>query len=84
MREDQKRRHLKKVLARAKADPVFFIEKFCVNQEGQKYKLEPQQKLFLRDQNPYKILFCSRRSGKTLTMIFCIKVFLEKINLLRL
>lgn len=86
MKEDQKKRHLRKVLARAKADPVFFIENFCINQEGQKYKLEPQQKLFLRDQNPYKILFCSRRSGKTLTMIADIlhKSFFRKNQLITL
>lgn len=61
--------HKKKVLQKAKADPVFFIENFCVNGQGTKYKLEPQQRLFLRDKSPYKILFCSRRSGKTLVMI---------------
>ena len=60
---------VKKILRKAKADPVFFAENFLFNQKMQKYKLEPQQKLFLRDKSPYKILFCSRRSGKTLSMI---------------
>ena len=60
---------IQKVLYKAKQDPVFFAENFLTNQQMQKYKLEDQQKLFLRDQSPYKILFCSRRSGKTLTMI---------------
>lgn len=65
--DPQKRK--KMILQRAYKDPVFFAENFLINQEGEKYKLEPQQKLFLRDKTPYKILFCSRRSGKTLTMI---------------
>lgn len=71
---------IKKVLLRAKKDPVFFAEHFLVNQENMPYKLEPQQKLFLRDLNPYKLLFCSRRSGKTLTMICDIlhKAFFRK------
>lgn len=60
---------VKKVLAKAKTDPVFFAENFLINQKMETYKLEPQQKLFLRDKSPYKILFCSRRSGKTLSMI---------------
>ena len=60
---------MKKVLIASKKDPVFFIEHFCYDTTGHPYKLEPQQKLFLRDKSPYKILFCSRRSGKTLTMI---------------
>ena len=78
--------HKKRVLVKAYRDPVFFIENFCYNQEGQKYKLEPQQRLFLRDKNPYKILFCSRRSGKTLTMIADIlhKSFFRKNQLLTL
>lgn len=69
MNDRERLEHKKKVLLKAKNDPVFFIENFCVNGQGQKYKLEPQQKLFLRDKSPYKILFCSRRSGKTLVMI---------------
>lgn len=60
---------MKKVLLKAKKDPVFFGEHFLNNQKMQNYVLEPQQKLFLRDKSPYKILFCSRRSGKTLSMI---------------
>ena len=60
---------VRKVLAKSKKDPVFFGEHFLKNVEMKNYKLEDQQKLFLRDQSPYKILFCSRRSGKTLTMI---------------
>ena len=76
----------KKVLMKAYKDPVFFIEHFCVNQEGKPYELEPQQKLFLRDRSPYKILFCSRRSGKTLIMIADIlhKSFFRKNQLLTL
>jgi len=57
------------ILKKAYFDPVFFAEHFLVNKEMENYKLEPQQRLFLRDKSPYKILFCSRRSGKTLTMI---------------
>ena len=60
---------VKKILLKSRADPVFFAEHFLNNVKMEKYKLEPQQKLFLRDKSPYKILFCSRRSGKTLTMI---------------
>ena len=76
----------KKVLMKAYKDPVFFIEHFCINQEGKPYVLEPQQKLFLRDRSPYKILFCSRRSGKTLIMIADIlhKSFFRKNQLLTL
>jgi len=83
MENDKK---LKLTLLKAKKDPVFFIENFCYNQEGKKYKLEPQQKLFLRDQSPYKILFCSRRSGKTLVMVADIlhKSFFRKNQLLTL
>ena len=60
---------MKKVLLKSKNDPVFFAEHFFNNVEMKPYQLEDQQKLFLRDLSPYKILFCSRRSGKTLTMI---------------
>lgn len=60
---------MKRVLLKSKNDPVFFAEHFFNNVEMKPYHLEDQQKLFLRDLSPYKILFCSRRSGKTLTMI---------------
>lgn len=60
---------LKKVFKRAYIDPVFFGEHFLKNTQMKHYELEDQQKLFLRDKSPYKILFCSRRSGKTLSMI---------------
>lgn len=60
---------IKKILIKSYHDPVFFAEHFLNNVKMENYQLEPQQKLFLRDQSPYKILFCSRRSGKTLTMI---------------
>lgn len=56
-------------LLKAKKDPVYFGEHFLKNTQMKPYSLEPQQKLFLKDKSPYKILFCSRRSGKTLTMI---------------
>lgn len=58
-----------KILLRAKKDPIYFAENFFKNVKMQNYKLEEHQKLFLKDQSPYKILFCSRRSGKTLVMI---------------
>lgn len=58
-----------KILQKSYQDAAFFGEHFLKNVKMENYKLEPQQKLFLRDRNPYKILFCSRRSGKTLTMI---------------
>lgn len=60
---------LRKAIIKGFKDPVFFAEHFLKNTQMQTYSLEDQQKLFLRDQTPYKILFCSRRSGKTLTMI---------------
>jgi len=60
---------IKQRLLKARKDPVFFGEHFLNNTQMKPYSLEPQQKLFLRDKSPYKILFCSRRSGKTLTMI---------------
>lgn len=75
-----------KILTKAYHDPVFFIEHFCINSEGKPYRLEPQQRLFLRDKSPYKILFASRRSGKTLMMISDIlhKSFFRKNQLLTL
>lgn len=60
---------VQKILIKSYKDPVFFAEHFLKDVRMQNYKLEEHQKLFLRDRNPYKILFCSRRSGKTLTMI---------------
>lgn len=66
MNNDQKMRI---ILKKSYQDPVFFAEHFFKDTQMQYYKLEDQQKLFLRDRNPYKILFCSRRSGKTLTML---------------
>ena len=63
------REKINKVLFKAQSDPVFFAEHFFRNVEMNYYKLEDHQKNFLKDQNPYKILFCSRRSGKTLVMI---------------
>lgn len=77
MNDDQK---FKLVLKKSYKDPVFFAEHFLRNTELKHYKLEDQQKLFLRDRSPYKILFCSRRSGKTLSMIIDIlhKAFFRK------
>lgn len=69
MKHNPEQEKLKLVLKRAAKDPVFFGEHFLNNVKMQPYKLEAQQKLFVRDKNPYKILFCSRRSGKTLVMI---------------
>lgn len=68
------------ILKKSFKDPVFFAKAFLRNTELQPYKLEPQQALFLRDRSPYKILFCSRRSGKTLSMIIDIlhKAFFRK------
>ncbi len=60
---------MKLTLQKSFQDPVFFAEHFLKNTEMKNYVLEDQQKLFLRDKSPYKILFCSRRSGKTLSMI---------------
>lgn len=60
---------MKLILKKSYEDPVFFAEHFFKDTQMQHYKLEDQQKLFLRDRSPYKILFCSRRSGKTLTML---------------
>ena len=57
---------LRKVLQRAKNDKVFFAENFLRNPEGKNYILESHQKAFLRDTHPFKILLCSRRSGKSL------------------
>ena len=60
---------LKKILGKAKKDPVFFAENFLISAQMTPYKLEPQQKAFLRDNSDNRIFFCSRRSGKTLTLI---------------
>ena len=59
----------KKILLKAKNDPVFFAEHFLINSQMKNYKLEPQQSSFLRDNSNNRIFFCSRRSGKTLTLI---------------
>ena len=60
---------LKKVLMKAKDSPTYFAEHFLVNPQMEYYKLEPQQKAFLEDPSNNRIFFCSRRSGKTLTLI---------------
>lgn len=68
------------ILKKSFRDPAYFANKFLRNTELKPYVLEDQQKLFLRDRSPYKILFCSRRSGKTLSMIIDIlhKAFFRK------
>lgn len=60
---------LKIILKKAKESPTFFAEHFLINSQMQNYKLEPQQKAFLEDKSNNRIFFCSRRSGKTLTLI---------------
>ena len=57
---------LRKVLQRAKNDKVFFAENFLRNPDNEPYVLEAHQKAFLRDPSQFKILLCSRRSGKSL------------------
>ena len=57
---------LKQVLKRARDDKAFFAEHFLRDPNGNPYTLEPHQKAFLRDPHPFKILLCSRRSGKSL------------------
>lgn len=59
---------MKLILKKSSKDPIFFFEHFCNDVTGDKYKLEPQQKLFLRDRSQYRILFFSRRSGKSLVL----------------
>lgn len=58
--------HMKKILQRAKNDKVFFAKNFLRDPDGEPYKLEPHQAAFLNDPHPFKILLCSRRSGKSL------------------
>ena len=60
------RTRLKQVLQQAKNDKVFFAENFLQNPDGENYTLETHQKVFLRDPSQFKILLCSRRSGKSL------------------
>lgn len=60
------RTRVKQVLQRAKNDKVFFAENFLRDPDNEPYKLEAHQKAFLRDPHPFKILLCSRRSGKSL------------------
>ena len=76
--DDQKKMQI--ILKKSFRDPAYFANKFLKNEELKPYVLEDQQKLFLRDKSPYKILFCSRRSGKTLSMIIDIlhKAFFRK------
>lgn len=58
--------YMKKILQRAKNDKVFFAKNFLRDPDGEPYKLEPHQAAFLNDPHPFKILLCSRRSGKSL------------------
>lgn len=58
--------HLKKILQRAKNDKVFFAKNFLRDPDNEPYELEPHQAAFLNDPHPFKILLCSRRSGKSL------------------
>ena len=57
------------ILKKAKESPVFFAEHFLIDPQMKYYTLEPQQKAFLEDPSDNRIFFCSRRSGKTLTLI---------------
>lgn len=58
---------IKQVLTIAKKDPVFFAETFLIGEDGKPIRLEEHQKRFLRDKSQYKIFFCSRRSGKSVS-----------------
>ena len=69
MTEKEMKRKQRLVLLKAKRDPVFFAEHFLIDPQMKYYTLEEQQKSFLRDKNKNRIFFCSRRSGKTLTLI---------------
>ena len=62
------REKTRRILQRAKNDKVFFAEHFLQDADGNNFELEPHQKAFLLDPNPFKILLCSRRSGKSLMM----------------
>ena len=57
------------ILQKAKKSPTFFAEHFLIDPQMKPYTLEPQQKAFLEDTSNNRIFFCSRRSGKTLTLI---------------
>lgn len=74
------RQKMQIILKKSFRDPAYFANKFLRNEDLKPYVLEDQQKLFLRDRSPYKILFCSRRSGKTLSMVVDIlhKAFFRK------
>lgn len=58
--------YLKKILQKAKNDKVFFAKNFLRDPDNEPYTLEPHQAAFLNDPHPFKILLCSRRSGKSL------------------
>lgn len=56
-------------LDRCVNDAVYFAENFLYDETGNLYQLEEHQKLFLRDQSQYRLLFLGRRAGKTLVSI---------------
>lgn len=59
---------IQKVLKVCKEKPSFFAKKFLIGKDGNPLILEPQQKYFVDDKNPYKIFFASRRSGKSVAL----------------
>ena len=58
--------HMRKILQRAKNDKAFFAKNFLRDSDNEPYNLEAHQIAFLQDPHPFKILLCSRRSGKSL------------------
>lgn len=60
------RARMRKILQRAKNDKVFFAKNFLRDPDNEPYILEAHQAAFLNDPHPFKILLCSRRSGKSL------------------
>lgn len=55
----------KEFIKRCRDDIVFFIETLLVDEEGQKYKVEPHQEAMMTSTEGQVCYFCGRRLGKS-------------------
>lgn len=55
----------KEFIKKCRDDIVFFIEKLLVDEEGQKYVVEPHQKAMMTSKEGQVVYFCGRRLGKS-------------------
>lgn len=59
---------LKKILTKAKHDPIYFAKKFLLDKQYKPLKLEKQQQALLQDPSKFRSLEWSRRGGKSTVM----------------